>query len=266
MTKSTSRTARIFLSSTFRDFGKDLDLLVRKVFPGLLEDKGDYDAAEPLSRRALAIAEKAQGAEHPHTGIRLNNLAFLLQQKGDYDGAEPLCRRALAIAERAQGADHPETGISLNNIAALLKDQGNYDAAEPLYRRVLAIFEAKLGFEHTNFIAKLASLGDALRRAGRHDDADKKLARAVELGQKLDFAGPFFCFAGLRIDQKRYEDAAALLQRWLEIRRRKLDPGDDAVVETIRKLADVYRLMGREADAVDVERQLLALDSVKGPS
>jgi hypothetical protein len=30
-----SRTARIFLSSTFRDFGEERDLLVRKVFPGL---------------------------------------------------------------------------------------------------------------------------------------------------------------------------------------------------------------------------------------
>jgi nephrocystin-3 len=32
---STSRTVRIFLSSTFRDFGEERDLLVRRVFPGL---------------------------------------------------------------------------------------------------------------------------------------------------------------------------------------------------------------------------------------
>ena len=32
---SLSRTVRIFLSSTFRDFGEERDLLVRKVFPGL---------------------------------------------------------------------------------------------------------------------------------------------------------------------------------------------------------------------------------------
>ena len=35
MKPSPSRTARIFLSSTFRDFGEERDLLVRKVFPGL---------------------------------------------------------------------------------------------------------------------------------------------------------------------------------------------------------------------------------------
>jgi hypothetical protein len=32
---SPSRSARIFLSSTFRDFGEERDLLVRRVFPAL---------------------------------------------------------------------------------------------------------------------------------------------------------------------------------------------------------------------------------------
>ena len=32
---STSRSVRVFLSSTFRDFGEERDLLVRRVFPGL---------------------------------------------------------------------------------------------------------------------------------------------------------------------------------------------------------------------------------------
>jgi hypothetical protein len=37
MKLSSSRSARIFLSSTFRDFGEERDLLVRKVFPSLRE-------------------------------------------------------------------------------------------------------------------------------------------------------------------------------------------------------------------------------------
>jgi hypothetical protein len=32
---SSSRSVRIFLSSTFRDFGGERDLLVRRVFPAL---------------------------------------------------------------------------------------------------------------------------------------------------------------------------------------------------------------------------------------
>jgi len=35
---------------------------------------GQYVKAEPLYVRALAIAEKAEGSEHPNTGIVLSNL------------------------------------------------------------------------------------------------------------------------------------------------------------------------------------------------
>jgi hypothetical protein len=47
----------------------------------LLRDKGDYAAAEPLFRRALAIAEKALGTEHPTTRLIRKNLADLQQKR-----------------------------------------------------------------------------------------------------------------------------------------------------------------------------------------
>jgi tetratricopeptide (TPR) repeat protein len=67
----------------------------------LLDNKGDYDGAEPLYRRALEVRECVLGREHPDTLISVNSLAFLLYNKGDYDGAESLFRRALEARERA---------------------------------------------------------------------------------------------------------------------------------------------------------------------
>jgi nephrocystin-3 len=229
----------------------------------LLEDKGDYEVAESLYRRALAIAEKAQGSEHPDTGMRLNNLACLLRAKGDYEGAEPLYRRALRIAEMAQGPEHSDTGMYISNLALLLQSKGDYKAAETFVRRALAIAENNFGSEHEKFLASLSNLGDVLRRAGRYGDAEKELARAVELAEKLDFAGPFFLLAELRIDQKRYEEAVELLKRCLEIRRRKLNPSE-AIGEAVQKLSEVYRLMGREADAEEILKQLPASVSDEG--
>ncbi|RKZ41964.1 MAG: hypothetical protein DRQ49_03510 [Gammaproteobacteria bacterium] len=46
---------------------------------------GYYPAAEPLYRRALAIAEKVLGHEHPNTVIYRNNLARLLNLKTNSD-------------------------------------------------------------------------------------------------------------------------------------------------------------------------------------
>jgi len=75
-----------------------------------LSDKGDYDAAEPLFREALAIDKKALGNDHPGVATDLNNLAQLLWTK-DKSSKEAvrLGLQALEIAEKKLGHDHPRT-------------------------------------------------------------------------------------------------------------------------------------------------------------
>ena len=73
----------------------------------LLTAKADYVVAEPLYRRALAIAEQSCGPDHPQVAGRLNNLALLLQDTNRLAEAGPLMRRALAIDEQSYGPDHP---------------------------------------------------------------------------------------------------------------------------------------------------------------
>jgi nephrocystin-3 len=61
---SMSRTARIFLSSTFRDFGEERDLLVRKVFPGLRERLKDrFVGLVDVDLRWGITAEQAERGE-----------------------------------------------------------------------------------------------------------------------------------------------------------------------------------------------------------
>jgi tetratricopeptide (TPR) repeat protein len=129
-----------------------------------LESKGDFVSAEPLFRSALAIAEKALGADHPDTAGSLNNLAGLLESKGDYAGAEALYRRALAIAEKTLGPNHPNTATALDNLAGLLESEGDYAAAEPLYRRALAIAARTMGPDDPATRAILENLDGLLRK------------------------------------------------------------------------------------------------------
>jgi CHAT domain-containing protein len=147
-------------------------------------------------RRALAIAEKNYGPEHPNVATTLGNLAELLNESE----AEPLYRRALAIAKKSYGPDHPSVAIRLNNLALLLKDAGRLSEAEPLIRRALAIAEENYGPEHpmvatalNNLAVLRAELGDwaeaaqlqrrakpAMTASGnREQDADRALTKAV---------------------------------------------------------------------------------------
>jgi tetratricopeptide (TPR) repeat protein len=87
-----------------------------------LDDRAQYEEAEPLYQRAITIGEKALGPAHPDLATRLNNLALLYQDQGKYEEAEPLFRRAVAIYEQKFGANHPTTRKIRENYASLLRD------------------------------------------------------------------------------------------------------------------------------------------------
>ena len=138
------------------------------------EAKGDYAAAEPLYRRALAGREKALGPDHPDTLTSVNNLAVLLQAKGDYAAAEPLYRRALAGREKALGPDHPDTLRSVDNLAELYFDDERYADAVPLLERAARGYAKRPELAAAVPVIR-SDLGLSLLGAGKPADAEPHL-------------------------------------------------------------------------------------------
>src|SRR6266567_2192778 len=135
---------------------------------GLYYAQGNYEQAEPLLKRALAICEQVLGPLHPDTAQSLNNLAGLYYAQGNYLQAEPLMKRALAMREQVLGPLHPDTAQSLNNLALLYYAQGNYAQAEPLYQRALATYEQVLGPQHPDTASSLNNLAELYRAQGNY--------------------------------------------------------------------------------------------------
>ena len=104
----------------------------------LAQLRGDYDAAEPLYRRALEISERI--GDQAGMSASYHQLGMLAQLRGDYDAAEPLYRRSLEISERI--GDQAGMSTSYHQLGMLAQDRGDYAAAEPLYRRSLEIERA----------------------------------------------------------------------------------------------------------------------------
>ncbi len=100
---------------------------------------GKYDRAVVVARKALEMAEKNVGPDHPDVATSLNNLAFLYDNQGRYAQAEPLYKRSLAIREKALGPDHPDVAQSLNNLAALYRATKRDEEAETLEQRAARI-------------------------------------------------------------------------------------------------------------------------------
>ena len=195
-----------------------------------LYQQGQYAEATPLSVRALAIAEKAQGPEHPWTGTSLNNLALLYHAMGQYARAEPLYVRALAIAEKALGPEHPSTGTRLNNLAALYESMGQYARAEPFYVRALAIAEKAQGPEHPDTGLRLNNLAWLYYGMGQYARAEPLYVRALAIAEKAqgpehpDTGARLSSLAGLYRAMGQYARAEPLLMRALLIARNAGDP------------------------------------------
>jgi tetratricopeptide (TPR) repeat protein len=87
---------------------------------------GRYDRAIMIAKKALEVAEKRVGLNHPDVATSLNHLAKSHQAQGQYTQAEPLFKRALDILEKTLGPDHPDVATTLNNLADFYREQGQY--------------------------------------------------------------------------------------------------------------------------------------------
>ena len=74
----------------------------------------DFDRAEPLYLRALAIREKHFGPTNHITGETLSDLALLYHDHGDFRKAEPLSLRVVPIFEQHYGLEHEQLASLLN--------------------------------------------------------------------------------------------------------------------------------------------------------
>lgn len=233
---------------------------------GELQNQGNYAEAIPLSRRALAIVEKAFGPDHPDVGGRLNNLAVLLMNQGHFAEAEPIYKRSLAIRERALGAEHPDVGVSLNNLGALYRNQGRYAEAEVLYKRALSITEKAMGSHHPSVGNRVNNLAHLYKNQGRYAESEALYKRALEIREKA--LGPNHPHTGQNLNnlaelyraQGRYADAEPLHRRALAIREKALGPDDAEVGQSLNNLASLFQDLGRDKDAEPLFRRALAIE------
>ncbi len=117
--------------------GTQWDILNQEVAE--LYRTGEYDRALIPAKKALEVAQKNVGPNHPDVATSLNYLGVLYREMGEYAKAEPLFKKAMQICRKALGEEHPDYGATLNNLAWLYYEMGEYAKAEPLMKRHLEI-------------------------------------------------------------------------------------------------------------------------------
>jgi CHAT domain-containing protein/Tfp pilus assembly protein PilF len=226
---------------------------------------GEYDKAEPLSQRVLAIREKVLEPEHLDIATALNNLALLYYARGEYAKAEPAYQHALAIREKVQGTEHPDIASVLNNLASLYLSKGEYAKAEPVYQRALAIWEKAFGPEHRNIANVLNNLAMIYQSRDDYAKAEPAYQRALAIWEKAlgpehpNIANALNTLALIYHSRGEYVKAEPLLQRALAIWEKSLGPEHSNIASALNLLAILYHSRGEYAKAEPLLQRALAI-------
>src|SRR5271166_2363714 len=227
--------------------------------------QGKYQEAIPIAERAVEVAKRLHGLEHPDMATSLNNLAELYQVMGEYAKAEPLYQEALRIWQKVLGPEHPDTATCLNNLAELYDTVDEYAKAGPLLQEALRIRQKVLGSEHPDTATCLNNLAELYRAMGEYAKAEPLYQEALRIRQKVlgpehpDTATSLNNLAELYQDLGGYAKAEPLLQEALRIRQKALGPEHPDTLTGLNNLAALYWSMGEYAKAEPLCQEALRI-------
>jgi serine/threonine-protein kinase len=138
---------------------------------------GNYDAADSINLRLLALTKELRGPRHPLVAEDLMNLGATEQERGNYKSSEKYFRDALDISTAFYGAEHPRTAGNLVYLGRALLLQERYDEAADALTRALTIRERVYGPNHPTVANTLNELGSLALRRDAYVDAERYFER-----------------------------------------------------------------------------------------
>ena len=150
-----------------------------------LRGRAEFAEAKAHYGRALTLAEKVYGRDHPEVAAIVNNLGGVLRALGDLPTAKECFERALAIDEEVYRRDHPNVATDVNNLGSVLHDLGDLPAAKEHFERALAIDEEVYGRDHPEVAIRVNNLGLVLRDLGDLPAAKECFEQALAIDEEV---------------------------------------------------------------------------------
>ncbi|EOA90522.1 uncharacterized protein SETTUDRAFT_146424 [Exserohilum turcica Et28A] len=243
----------------------------------LFTDRGKWEEAEQMYRRALQVYEAVLGPSHTSTLQTVNNLGTLYLSLGQLDEAEQMLERALQGYEEALGPGYTSTLQTVNNLGSLYAGQSRPDMAEQMYKRALEGYEKTLGPQDMLTLQTINNLGLLYAGQSKPDMAKEMYERALQgceeaLGPKhlltlrtVNNLGTLYQQGGMWGEAKRMLERA--LQGYEEAFGRDGVEQHLPALDTLQNLSHLYERQGKISEAQSMySRALSGLSSVLGPS
>ena len=227
--------------------------------------RGRYTGASIVGHRAVELACRVLGEEHPQTLGALSILAAVLYAHGDLSSARDLLEQVVALRRRLSGEEHPDTALALNNLASTLVAQGEFNEALRLRQRVFLILRQALGTDHPDTLTSMNNLANSLSERGEHDAARALLETVLPIRIRLlgethpNTLNSIINVAHARDAQGDYAGARWLYEQVLPIERRVLGEEHPGTLTTMNNLAHTLSNLGDFNGARTLHDRVLAI-------
>ncbi|HTS66021.1 MAG TPA: tetratricopeptide repeat protein [Candidatus Acidoferrales bacterium] len=225
---------------------------------------GDVDKGEALLNEALPIA-RADFPDDIQTARSLEVQTGVLDRRGKTSEAVAPAEEALTIALRVEGEESLEAALAYSNAAEAHRASGHFDRALPLYRKAHATYEKFLGPNHPRVASILSQEGLMAMYEGKLSTAEQTLERAIQILKLhcpdclVELAIAENNLGLLRIRQKRYHEAGAMLEDALALRYRFSPNPTPDLAGSMQALALARKLEHRDADAASLNQRAAAI-------
>jgi serine/threonine-protein kinase len=225
--------------------------------------KGDSITARALLDRGAARLDTELAAEPELRAEMLAVLGGIYEKLGLYDRARPVLEEALAVREARLGSHHLVVAQSAAALASVLYEQGEYQRAEELTRKGLAARRERLGLEDTLVAASMTDLAAILSAQGKEEDAESLYRAGLEIdrmhGAQERVGTDLHNLSATLSRRGKYEEALALGEEALTLRRRLRGDEHTEVAVSLVNLAGILRAVGEYDRAEKLLRESLGM-------
>jgi len=219
-----------------------------------LTQKGEFERAEVLSQKALALAAISAASDpitHAQSFAYLGTLQVRLQKLAE---AAVNFKSALRIFEAELPFGHDDVVLLVTALAMLYEHQMQLEFALPYYQKLLAIQERKHGQEHFNVVPALIQLARCY--LGVESAIAARLAgRAVVITEK-NFGSDDDRLAAVLVLAAQYADSRAETERQLtrsiSITEKRYGPNHINVLEPLSQLGNLLVIQRKFLHAKDI--------------
>ncbi len=238
----------------------------------VLEDQGDFEAAERASRATAETCDARPDVPLVNRATAWTTLAGILERRGKLAEAEQILRRNLDEAQRELGKDHTLSITIANNLGGLLARSGRSDDALKMLESALALERRVLPADHPDTATTLNVLGALYVRRRDPASARRSFAEALSMRERLFGVTDFRTIAvvdslaSLEVGAGRPEAAAPHLARLWAAREASAAQGSPEAIGIAFAYGACLLQSNRSGDAIGVLRAGFDAERAKSPT